>query len=186
MSVPARFMVPAHCPLLNASINFPVTFFCSLQLYKIELLAMQIHTICICRSPASNKCYQSTYLVYLYAKLCLDFQDTLTFHISLGLDKIRLWTLPWWCGSRVQGQRQIWPVAQWWQWFLESYALLNQELTKLLLFSVCGLDPQKHWITIISGSISKDLACLPLAQTQISEFSVVLCQMPNILSYARI
>lgn len=90
MSVPARFMVPVHCSLLNASINFSVTFFCSLQLYKIELLAMQIHTICICRSPASNKCYLSTYLVYLYAKLCLDFQDTLTFHISLALDKIRL------------------------------------------------------------------------------------------------
>lgn len=73
-------MVPAHCPLLNASINFSVTFFHSLQLYKIELLSTQIHIICICRSPGPKKmCYLSTYLVYVGSKLWLVFQDDFSY-----------------------------------------------------------------------------------------------------------
>jgi len=52
-------MMPAHCPLLNDSINFSVTFFPSLQLYKIELQAMQIYAIYLHSNPASNKCILS-------------------------------------------------------------------------------------------------------------------------------
>lgn len=58
-------MEPAHCPLLNTSINFSVTFFHILQLYKIELLAMQIHNICICGSTGPNKSIISLRIWYI-------------------------------------------------------------------------------------------------------------------------